>query len=95
MNGTTRIARSEEQPGSAEFAVTVIDPYQGQGVGSALLERLIELARTNDINTLTGSVLPSNTADILFRLEERRRVHTPRIVPQQPLRELLHLRHRL
>jgi GNAT superfamily N-acetyltransferase len=59
--GIARYFRSEEQPGSAEFAVTVIDPYQGQGVGRALLERLIELARTNDINTLTGSVLPSNT----------------------------------
>jgi GNAT superfamily N-acetyltransferase len=59
--GIARYFRSEEQPESAEFAVTVIDSYQGQGVGRALLERLIELARSNGIDSLTGSVLPSNT----------------------------------
>jgi len=59
--GIARYFRTNDHPDSAEFAVTVIDPYQGQGVGRALLERLIETASINDIDNLTGSVLPSNT----------------------------------
>ena len=40
------------QPGTAEFAVTVLDDWQGQGLGSALLERLIATARQCGVHRL-------------------------------------------
>lgn len=60
--GVSRYVRLQEAPEVAEFAVTVIDPFQGQGVGRALLERLIASARDNRIKTLRGFVFPDNGA---------------------------------
>jgi RimJ/RimL family protein N-acetyltransferase len=48
-------------PGKAEVAFTVIDPYQGQGIGAAMLRHLIILARTSGLQVLTAEVLPENT----------------------------------
>ena len=44
----------------AEFALTVIDEFQGQGIGRALLTRLIQTARDNGLSTLRGHVLSGN-----------------------------------
>lgn len=44
----------------AEFAITVADKYQNQGVGSLLIELLIQHAKNNDISILRGYVLDSN-----------------------------------
>ncbi|MCU7853590.1 MAG: GNAT family N-acetyltransferase [Candidatus Thiodiazotropha sp. (ex Monitilora ramsayi)] len=44
----------------AEFAITVADNYQNQGVGSLLIELLIQHAKNNDITILRGYVLESN-----------------------------------
>jgi RimJ/RimL family protein N-acetyltransferase len=52
------------EPGSAELAFTVIDEFQGKGVGSALLRHLIVLARKASLKQLTAVVLPENTAMI-------------------------------
>jgi GNAT superfamily N-acetyltransferase len=53
-----RYAVREE--GEAEFAVTVADNWQGQGLGRALLQRLAVHARASGIQQLTGSVMPGN-----------------------------------
>jgi ribosomal protein S18 acetylase RimI-like enzyme len=38
----------------------VIDAYQGQGIGSALMRHLTWLARAGGIKQLTAEVLPQN-----------------------------------
>jgi GNAT superfamily N-acetyltransferase len=45
---------------TAEFAITVADKYQNQGVGSLLLSYLIEHAKCNGVSILQGFVLDSN-----------------------------------
>lgn len=60
--GTARYIRSEDDPTSAEFAVTVIDEYQRTGLATALLDRLSEHARSNGIRRFTAEVLAENHA---------------------------------
>ncbi len=45
---------------SCEFAVTVADAWQGRGVGSLLMSRLIDAARGAGYRHMTGSVLAAN-----------------------------------
>lgn len=59
--GLSRYILLPDDEGVAEFAVTVIDEFQGQGVGGALLNQLIESAQNNHINTLRGYITPGNT----------------------------------
>jgi RimJ/RimL family protein N-acetyltransferase len=49
-------------PGQAEVAFVVVDDYQGQGIGSALLRHLIAMARSTGLNQLNAEVLPDNTS---------------------------------
>jgi GNAT superfamily N-acetyltransferase len=48
------------QPGQAEVAFTVIDQYQGQGIGAALMRHLVGIARKSGLTGLTAEVLPDN-----------------------------------
>ena len=48
------------QPGQAEVAFVVVDRYQGQGVGSALMRHLAAIARGAGLKELTAEVLPDN-----------------------------------
>jgi RimJ/RimL family protein N-acetyltransferase len=48
-------------PGKAELAFAVVDAYQGQGIGSALLRHLAAIARTGDVRQFTAEVLAENT----------------------------------
>jgi GNAT superfamily N-acetyltransferase len=48
------------QPGTAEVAFAVIDDYQGQGIGAALMRHLAALARDGGIKELIAEVLPEN-----------------------------------
>jgi GNAT superfamily N-acetyltransferase len=47
--GVARFVRPDEDPEIAEPAVTVLDEWQGQGVGTGLLRRLVEAARERGI----------------------------------------------
>ncbi|MCU7874785.1 MAG: GNAT family N-acetyltransferase [Candidatus Thiodiazotropha sp. (ex Lucinoma borealis)] len=58
--GLGRYIRLKEQHHIAELAITVADRYQHQGVGTLLLELLIEHAKGNSIEVLQGYVLKSN-----------------------------------
>ena len=58
--GLARYVRLEDANDVAEFALTVIDEFQGQGIGYQLLRQLIETARSNSLEVLRGYVLPSN-----------------------------------
>jgi len=48
------------QPRKAEVAFAVIDRYQGQGIGTALMRRLAEIARTAGLRELIAEILPEN-----------------------------------
>jgi RimJ/RimL family protein N-acetyltransferase len=48
------------QPGRAEVAFAVIDEYQGQGIGTALMRHLAGLARAAGLKELIAEVLPEN-----------------------------------
>jgi RimJ/RimL family protein N-acetyltransferase len=50
------------QPGQAEVAFGVVDQFQGQGVGGALLRELAGVARRAGIDELIAEVLGSNLA---------------------------------
>jgi ribosomal protein S18 acetylase RimI-like enzyme len=58
------------EPGSAEIAVVVADPWQRRGLGSALTAEVIERARANCFTRLTASTLGDNLAarSLLARL---------------------------
>ena len=49
------------QPGQAEVAFVVVDEYQGQGIGAALMRHLAAIARSSGLRELTAEVLPANT----------------------------------
>jgi RimJ/RimL family protein N-acetyltransferase len=50
------------QPGEAEIAFAVIDQYQGQGIGAALLRHLAAIARQSGLRQLVADVLPDNSS---------------------------------
>ena len=45
----------------AEFSVVVSDPWQGKGIGAALLQRCLSIARERGIEKVMGTVLAENT----------------------------------
>lgn len=49
-------------PGHAEVAFAVVDAYQGQGIGSALMRHLICIARAAGLTRLEADVLPGNSS---------------------------------
>jgi acetyltransferase len=51
---------------SCEFAVTVADPLHGKGLGSLLMQRLVEAARDTGYETMIGEILGVN--DKMLRL---------------------------
>lgn len=51
-----------EEGRAAEFAVSVADAWQRQGLGQALLRRLAAHARASGIGQLIGTVMPENAA---------------------------------
>jgi RimJ/RimL family protein N-acetyltransferase len=57
------------EPGKAELAFAVVDDYQGQGVGSALLRHLAAIARAGHVQEFTAEVLAENTP--MLRVFER------------------------
>ena len=46
----------------AEFAVVVSDAWQGRGLGTHLLEKLIQIGREEKLEAITGSILRENIA---------------------------------
>ena len=50
------------RPGTAELAFAVIDQYQGQGIGAALMCHLAAIARQRGLQELIADVLSDNVA---------------------------------
>jgi GNAT superfamily N-acetyltransferase len=60
--GVARYVRIKGEPEVAEAAVTVLDRYQGKGLGTVLLEMLTERAADNGVRVLRNYVLAENEA---------------------------------
>jgi len=60
--GVARYIRIEDEPESAEFALTIIDDYQSRGLGTELLNLLIHSARKNGIRKFIGYMLAENSS---------------------------------
>lgn len=56
-----RFVRTADDPNVAEFALTVIDPFQSMGLGKALLARLAGAAIVRGVERLRAFVVPDNT----------------------------------
>jgi GNAT superfamily N-acetyltransferase len=50
------------EPGRAEVAFALVDEYQGQGIGAALMRHLAAIARDAGLKELIAEVLPENMA---------------------------------
>jgi RimJ/RimL family protein N-acetyltransferase len=50
------------QSGKAEVAFAVVDQYQGQGIGAALMHHLATIARTAGLQEFVAEVLPDNVS---------------------------------
>ncbi len=48
------------EPGTAEVAFTIVDEYQGQGIGAAPLRHLAAIARSAGLQKLIAEVLAVN-----------------------------------
>jgi ribosomal protein S18 acetylase RimI-like enzyme len=77
------------QPGRAEVAFVVVDQYQGQGIGSALLRHLATLARRAGIDELIAEVLSDNTS--MLKLFEKSRFRLSKRRESQVVHVTLHL----
>jgi acetyltransferase len=44
----------------AEFALIIVDRFQGQGLGTELLHRLIQVGRDEALERITAEILPEN-----------------------------------
>lgn len=58
--GVARYVRLRDEPDVAEPAVTVVDEYQGRGLGSVLLDLISAAARRNGVRTFRAYVSASN-----------------------------------
>jgi RimJ/RimL family protein N-acetyltransferase len=58
--GVGRWIRSRADPAVAELALTVVDAYQRQGLGTALLKLLAEAALLRGVQWFEGTVLGEN-----------------------------------
>jgi RimJ/RimL family protein N-acetyltransferase len=60
--GIARYVRDAGDPQAAEIAVTVIDDWQGRGLGTELVAQLSERARSEGIRRFTALVAADNPA---------------------------------
>jgi GNAT superfamily N-acetyltransferase len=58
--GIARYARLRGDPTTAEAAVTVLDPYQGRGIGTLLLTELVSMALERGVDTFVADVMWDN-----------------------------------
>ncbi len=56
-------------PGTAEFAILVADPFQGHGLGTELLRRLVAIGRDEGLNRIVAEMLRDNGA--MIRISEK------------------------
>jgi RimJ/RimL family protein N-acetyltransferase len=77
--GIARYIRDAADPQAAEIAVTVIDDWQGRGLGTELMAQLSGRARSEGIRRFTALVAPDNPA--MARLLRNVRADLVRLEP--------------
>jgi acetyltransferase len=87
--GVGRLQRNPLRRSEAEVAFLVRDQSQGQGIGKALVENIIAVARAEGLERLTAELLSDNTP--MRTLLERQRFQTKLASDGQTLRALLPL----
>jgi GNAT superfamily N-acetyltransferase len=60
--GVARYVRDRDRPESAEIAVSVLETWQGRGVGKVLIRHLAERARSEGVTRFTALMLGNNWA---------------------------------
>jgi len=74
--GVIRYIRDAHDPAAAEIALTIVDEWQGRGLGTELLARLTSRARAEGVLRFTALVAEDNAAMIsLLQRAGGRRVH--------------------
>ena len=75
--GVARYVRSQETASRAEVAVAVVDDWQRRGLGTELLERLVDRAREEEVTHFTALVQAENpkAVRVLSGLGATRRHH--------------------
>ena len=59
--GVARLTRLHDGD-AAEFAVVVSDKVQGLGLGTELLQRLVDIGRAENAGVIRGYIVPENVA---------------------------------
>ncbi len=92
--GECRFIRLPDQPDTAEIGVTVVDAWQGRGLGSALLARLSERGLNAGIEYFSAEVLAENRTMLALlpglgevETESRGPVVTARVELAEPSRQ--------
>ena len=62
--GVARFARAAADSNVAEIAITVVDAYQGRGIGSILARELAADARASGIKELVATVCGDNRPSV-------------------------------
>ena len=60
--GVARLSRDHAVAGEAEFSLLINDRFQRQGLGTTLLEKLLEVARAEGLSRVTAAILYENRA---------------------------------
>ena len=60
MIGVARLTIETANAAEGEFAIVMRDEYQRKGVGSKLMDALIQAARDRHVREITGHVLAAN-----------------------------------
>jgi RimJ/RimL family protein N-acetyltransferase len=72
--GGARVVPTERH-GVAEFAVSIVDAWQGRGAGTLLLREVVRLGRALGYHHVEGLVLSVNTAMLTVARRARFRLH--------------------
>jgi RimJ/RimL family protein N-acetyltransferase len=65
-------------PGTAEIAFAVVDEFQGQGIGAALMRHLTMIARNAGLKEFIAETLPDNAAMLKVFEKSGLSLHTKR-----------------
>jgi EmrB/QacA subfamily drug resistance transporter len=77
--GVARYVRNTDDPHAAEIAITIVDDWQGRGLGTELLAQLSDRARSEGIRRFTALVAADNVA--VAALLRNARTHLVRYGP--------------
>lgn len=60
--GVGRLSKQGGRDDEAEYSILISDPFQGKGLGSLLLGRLLEVGRAEGLHRITAEILYDNRA---------------------------------